>query len=225
MLTETFHLLTRPETWSGAAGLWTRVGQHLWYSLLAMAVTVVLAVPAGLAVGHTGRFRGLVIGLGGALRALPSLGLLTFLALAVPGATGHAVVPAVAVLVLLAVPPVLAGTAAGVESVDRDTVVAARAVGLSERQILLRVELPLAAPMIVDGIRSAVLQVLATATVCAYIGLGGLGRYVLDGLATRDYPTVLVGAGSVIVVALVAEGVLALVQRWSRPRMSTGGRG
>src|SRR5699024_6845859 len=126
----------------------------------------------GLAIGHTGKGRQLAIGLSGAARAVPSFGLLVFLVIVL--GVLHKPEAATITFVALALPPILAGTYSGLESVDRDVVDAARAVGMSERQILLRVEIPLALPLIVAGIRSAVLQIVATVTIAAYVGLGGL---------------------------------------------------
>jgi osmoprotectant transport system permease protein len=114
---------------------------------------------------------------------------------------------------VLAIPPLLAGAYAGLESVDRQTVDAARAIGMTEWQVLGRVEVPLALPLILGGLRSAVLQVIATATVAAYVGLGGLGRYLIDGLAVRDYPQMLAGATVVVVLALLLDGGFAVLQR------------
>jgi len=126
-------------------------------------------------------------------------------------------IPATVVLVLLGVAPLLAGIVAGFDSVERDVVYSARAAGYSEAQILTRVELPLAAPVIVGGLRSCVVQVIATATVVSYIGLGGLGRYLIDGLAVQDYPRMVAGAVLVTALALAVDLALAGVQRMVRP--------
>ena len=137
----------------------------------------------------------------GALRALPTLGLLTWFVLLVGiGLTG----PTLA-LVVLAIPPLLAGNYAGLESVDRPTIDAARAQGFTEWQVLSKVEIPLALPLLVGGFRSATLQVIATATVAAYVGLGGLGRYLIDGQAYRDYPQMV---RSVLVIVLALAGAV-----------------
>lgn len=205
--------LADPTHWAGSDGIATRVLEHLWYSVLALLVAMIVAIPLGLYVGHTGRGRGLAISLSGALRAMPSLGLLTLLAVAMALPLSLSVVPSTIVLAILAIPPLLANTYAGVEGIDPDVVDGARATGLSERQIVAGVELPLAGPMILGGIRSATLQVLATATISAYLGLGGLGRYILDGLPVRDYPKMLAGAIIVTVLALAVDGLLKLAER------------
>jgi osmoprotectant transport system permease protein len=126
---------------------------------------------------------------------------------------GIGLTPAIVSLVVLAIPPLLAGAYAGLESVDRATIDAARAIGMTEWQILFRVEVPLALDLIIGGVRSAVLQVVATATVAAYIGLGGLGRYLIDGIAVRDYGQMLAGSFVIVVLALALDALFALVQR------------
>lgn len=204
--------------WTGSEGVWLRVGEHLRYSGIALVVAAVLAIPLGLYVGHTGRGRFLAVNLTGALRAVPSLGLL-FLALMVlgPRLSGQSgvTVPVLLVLVVLAVPPILAGAYAGVEQVEPEVRDAARGMGMRGSEVLFRVEVPCALPLIVSGLRSAALQVVATATLAATVGLGGLGRFLIDGLAIRDYPQMAAGALLVAALALlvdlagaVAHGVL-----------------
>jgi len=166
-------------------------------------------VPLGLWIGHTGRWRGVAVAGSGALRALPTLGLLTWFVLLV----GVGLAGPTLALVILAIPPLLAGTYAGLESVDRQTVDAARAVGFTEWQVLRKVEIPLALPLLVGGFRSAALQVVATATVAAYVGLGGLGRFLIDGQAYRDYPQMVGGSVLVIALALVVDAVFVAAQR------------
>lgn len=205
--------LIDPINWSGSTGIPTRVLQHLWYCVLAIVLAAIVAVPAGLFIGHTGKGRGLAIGVTGALRALPSLGLLTLLAVAMGLGLRLSIVPSTIVLAVLAIPPLLAASYSGVEAVDGDVVDGARATGFNEWQIVRRVEVPLAAPLLVGGLRSAMLQVIATATLSAYLGLGGLGRYILDGQAVADYPKMLAGAILVIALALVIDVVILLVQR------------
>lgn len=195
--------------WHGPDGIPARLGEHVGYSLLTVAIASAIALPLGLWIGHTGRLRGLAIALTGALRALPTLGVLTLVVLWI----GIGLTPPILALVVLAVPPLLAGAYAGVESVDRRTIDAARGLGFTEWQVLTRVEVPLALPLILGGLRSAVLQVVSTATVAAYIGLGGLGRYLIDGIAVRDYPQTLAGSLVVVVLALALDGAFALAQR------------
>ena len=201
--------------WTGDDGVPNRLLEHLGYSALTVGVAAAIAIPIGLWIGHTGRLRGVAVGLTGAMRALPTLGLLTwFVLLAGVGLTAP-----IAALVILAIPPLLAGAYSGLEAVDRQTVDAARAMGMTELQILARVEVPLALPLLVGGIRSAVLQVVATATVGAFIGLGGLGRYIIDGQASQDYPQMVSGSILVIVLALVLDAVFVGLQK-----IAVGGR-
>ena len=214
---DAFAWIADPAHWTGPDGIPTRVGEHLAYTGLTVLIAILIAVTLGLYIGHTGRWRGISIGATGALRALPTLGLLTYLAIAFGFGIRLALIPTIIVLVVLAIPPLLAGAYSGIESVDQRTVDAARAMGMTEWQILWKVEVPLALPLIIGGIRSAVLQVVATATVAAYISLGGLGRYIIDALPVRDYTKVLVGALLVTLLALLLEGILVLVQRLTVP--------
>ena len=205
MFTSAWDYLVDPANWQGPTGIGARILQHLWYSLLAVAGAAVLAVPIGLAIGHFRRGEIVVVGAVNALRSLPTLGVLTLLVLLL----GLGLVPPILALVLLGIPPLLAGAYAGVANVDRQVVDAAEAMGMTTRQVLLRVEVPNALPLILGGLRSATLQVIATATVAAYVNLGGLGRYIFDGLALRSYDRVLVGALLVAALALIVDGLLA----------------
>jgi osmoprotectant transport system permease protein len=197
-----------PAHWAGPTGVPQRVLEHLGYTALALAFALVIALPIGALVGHTGRGGFLLVGLANGLRALPTLGLLTV----VVSLAGVGLLPPIAALVVLAVPPVLAGTYAGIRAVDPAVVDAARGMGMREHEVLLRVELPNALPIIFGGVRSAALQIVATATVAAYVAMGGLGRYVIDGLAQLDYPQVLAGAVLVAALAVVLDAVFVGVQ-------------
>ncbi|QGU05646.1 ABC transporter permease [Corynebacterium comes] len=219
-LAEAWGLIVDPANWVGPGGITQRLLDHLLYTGLAVGVALAVALPLGLWVGHTRRGADGVLAVSGALRALPSLGLLTWLTVEMSSGVRMPVVPATIVLVILAVPPLLAGIVAGVTSVPLAVTDAARASGFSERQILTRVELPLAAPGMVGGLRSCVVQVVATATIVAYIGLSGLGRYLIDGLALRDYPQMLAGALLVTALALVVDLILAFLQRQVKPKGS-----
>lgn len=220
---EMWSWLTSTSSWGGAEGIGTRLAQHVGYSLLALAFAAIIGIGVGIYVGHTGKGQGVVLGTSGILRAMPTLGLLTFLALVIPSGVTVPLLPATVVLVILAVPSVLAATASGILAIDRNTVDAAKAMGYSSRQIITDVELPLALPVLVGGIRSAWLQVVATATVSAYLGLGGLGRYLLDALAVRDYAVMLGAAIIVAALALVTDMVLAVLQKISVPAGMAGG--
>ncbi|GAA4694225.1 ABC transporter permease subunit [Kocuria gwangalliensis] len=209
LIDQALAFLTDPMNWTGAAGIPQRMLEHLGYTALTMAIALIIAVPLGLWVGHTGRGSGVVVGITGALRSLPTLGLLTLFTLLM----GLGLLPPILALVLLAIPPILSGTYSGVASVSPALVDGARAMGMTERQTLTRVEIPVALPVILGGIRNAALQVLATVTIVAYINLGGLGRYLIDGLAVRDYSRMLASVVLVAVLALAADGILALIQR------------
>ena len=211
---DALNFILDPANLSGAKGILPRLGDHLYYSGLAMLFALVVGLPLGLAIGHTGRGRAFVIAISGAARALPTLGLLFFIVLF----TGLGLWPLVAVLAILAVPPIIAGSYAGLESVNRQTIDAARAIGMTEWQLLWRVEVPLALPLIIGGVRSAALQVIATATIAGYVGLTGLGRFLIEGLAVRDYTLAIVGAILVAALALLVDGLLALTQLLVTPR-------
>ena len=194
-----FSYLLDPAHWTGSQGIPVRLLEHLGYVVLTLLIALVIAVPIGAWIGHTGRGGFLAVGLANGLRALPTLGLLVLIV----GATGLGLLGPITALVILAVPPILAGTYAGVRNVDPAVVDAARGMGMRGREVLLGVELPNALPLIIGGIRSSTLQVISTATIAAYVALGGLGRYIIDGLAVRDFPQMIAGS---ILVALLAVG-------------------
>lgn len=218
-IAEALRYLADAGNWTGPTGLGIRILQHLGYSALAVAATAVIAVPLGLWVGHTKRGSSAVVSIAGALRALPALGMITYLSVVLPNGVTVPLIPATISLVLLGSAPLLAGIVAAFESVPRDVVLSARAAGYNERQILTRVELPLGAPVLVGGLRSCVAQVLATTTVVAYIGLGGLGRLLIDGLAVQDYPRMVAGALAVTALALIVDLTFASVQRLLQPKL------
>ena len=206
--------LTTAANWTGSSGVWSRLAEHLWYTLLALLIAVVIALPIGAVIGHTGKLTGLVSFLANALRALPSLGLLILLALwGLHSLKGEIALlgPAIVVLVILAVPPILSNTYAGIATVDPATTDAARGMGMTGREVLTKVELPVALPLIMSGIRSAFLQVVATAAIAAVISLGGFGRYVIDGLAQQNYSMMVSGAILVALLAIIGDRMLALV--------------
>lgn len=199
----------------------TRLGEHLQYSLVALVLACLIGIPLGLFVGHTGRGRFAVVNVVNGARSLPTLGLLYALVLWIgPKLSGDAAwyVPALIVLVVLAIPPVLAGTYAGIDEVDAAARDAAKGMGMTGGQVLREVELPCAMPLIWSGVRSALLQIVATATIAATVGLGGLGRFLIDGQAQKDYPQMAAGAVLVALLAIVLDAVLALVQRFTLSR-------
>lgn len=206
---ETIAWLTDPKNWTGSGGIPTRLLEHLQYSALVFVIAAAIAVPIGLYIGHTGRGRVVAVAVAGALRALPTLGLLVLFALV----AGSGLMPPVWALVILTVPPLLAGTYAGISSVDGSVVDAARAMGMTELQILFRVELPNGLQVMFGGVRTAVLQVIATVSVVAYLPLGGLGRYLFDGLVLQDFPRMLGGSLLIAGLAIAVDLILAGVQR------------
>ncbi|MFD4429568.1 ABC transporter permease [Nocardia sp. NPDC058497] len=218
---DAWHYLSDGANWGGPAGIEHRLLQHLWYSFLAVALSAVIAVPLGLVIGHTRRGSALLVGFANAMRALPTLGLLTFLVLLL----GLGLIPPLLALITVGVPPLLAGAYAGIANVQADVVDASRAMGMTERQILFRVEIPNALPVMLGGLRSATLQVVATATIAAYVNLGGLGRYIFDGIGLYRYDLVLVGALLVAVLALVLDAILAAAVWVSAPGSGRLARG
>ncbi|MCI0143808.1 ABC transporter permease [Arthrobacter bambusae] len=210
---DTIAWLTDPAHWSGSDGIATRLVEHLQYSGLVLVIAAAIAVPVGLFIGHTGHGRVVAVAFAGALRALPTLGLLVLFALL----AGSGLMPPVWALVILTVPPLLAGTYAGISSVDPTVVDGARAMGMTELQILFRVELPNGLQVMFGGIRTAVLQVIATVSVVAYLPLGGLGRYLFDGLVLQDFPRMLGGSLLIAALAIAVDLVLALAQRMLLP--------
>lgn len=204
-----FGWLFDPTNWAGAQGIPQRLVEHLGYTALTLLISLVIAVPLGAWIGHTGRGGFLVVGLANGLRALPTLGLLVLLV----GAIGIGLIGPLIALVVLAVPPILAGTYAGVRNVDSAVVDAAKGMGMRGRDVLFQVELPNALPLIIGGVRSAVLQVISTATIAAFVALGGLGRYIVDGLAIRDFGQMIGGSILVALLAIVADLLLAALQK------------
>lgn len=211
--------LADPAHWSGAGGIPNRALQHLGVTALALVIAAAVALPAGVLIGHTRRGSGLVGGLTGAARALPTLGLLTLFGLAF----GIGLTAPLLALVVLAVPSLLAGAYAGVQAIDAAVPAAAKAVGFSPAQVILRVELPLSLPVMVGGIRAAALQVVSTATLAAYTADIGLGRYLFAGLKSRDYAQMLAGALLVVVITLLLELLLAACQRVATARFGRPG--
>ncbi len=215
--TQAFEWIADPANATGSGGVWARSWEHLWYTVLAVLLASVVAIPLGYLVGHTRRGRSLVVASSGAARALPTLGVVTLFGLVL----GIGLVAPLVALVLLAIPSVLAGAYAGIEAIDPRTVDAARAMGMSEWQVLTRVEIPLGLPLLLGGLRSATLQVVATATLAAYVGAGGLGRFLFLGLKTQDYPQMLASALLVVALALIMEGVFEIAERVAARRLHT----
>lgn len=201
--------LKSPAQWHGADGIPIRVLQHLGYSGLSLLVAAVIAIPLGVLIGHTGRGTFLVVNLANVWRAIPTLGFLILMVVLIGFSDLTWLVP----LVALAIPPILANTYEGVAGVDADLKDAALGMGMTQWQVVRKVELPLATPLIVLGLRTAAIFVVATATIAAYIALGGLGRYIVDGLASDNYPEVAGGAFVIVVLALLIQLLFVGVRR------------
>ena len=201
--------LFTPENWGGASGISSRLQQHLYFTLAVVAVACVLAFPAGVAIGHTRRGVAVVPMVTASARALPTLGLLTLVGLW----SGLGLVAPFCALLVLAIPPMLAGAYSGITSAEPVTVDAARAIGLSSWQVLTQVELPAAVPLLLEGLRSTTLQVVATATLAAYTADVGLGRFLFISLKTRDRAQMIGGALLVVALALVLDLLLVLAKR------------
>jgi osmoprotectant transport system permease protein len=200
--------LNDPLNWTGPRGILELGGQHLRISGLALGAALVVAVPVAAWLGHTGRGGTFTVGLANVSRAVPTLAILTIFAVTPLGFTIWAPVIALAVF---AVPPVLANTYVGIRQVDRDVVEAARAMGMTGWQVLTRVEAPLAIPLIMVGVRTAAVQVVATATLAALLGGGTLGTLIRSGFGRQEYGIVLAGAFLVTALAMLTELVLTAV--------------
>ncbi len=211
-LIDAFRLLLESETWSGPSGMGARAAEHLQYTLIAVTLSALIALPIGLAVGHFGRGKNLAVISTGVVRALPTLGVLTLVALL----TGIGLMAPMVAFITLAVPSIIAGAYSGVESVDSRVVDAARAQGMNRWQILFTVQIPLGLPLIIGGIRLAVLQVVGTAILAAYVGAGGLGAPLFLGLRTYDYPLLLAASIVVILLAILLDAAFDLAQRFTR---------
>jgi osmoprotectant transport system permease protein len=205
--------LTQAQQWQGADGIPARLIQHLEYTALAVLIAALIALPLGLLIGHTGRGAFVIVTLANFGRALPTLGLVVLAFIITSGSS----VAVLITLVVLAIPPILVNTYEGVLGVDRDVKDAARGMGMTEPQILVRAEIPIATPLILLGMRTAAIQVVATATIAAVVGFGGLGRYVIDGLARHDYAMVAGGAIVVVVLALAVQILFVGIRRLTVP--------
>jgi osmoprotectant transport system permease protein len=224
------------QSWQGGTGIPNRLLEHILLCALAVAVAAALALPLGFYIGHTGRLQLLGINLANIGRAVPSYAVMVMLLPVMLGLApvlgydpglGLRFLPVLLAMVLLAVPPILVATYAGIQRVDRDVIESSRGMGLAERQILARVEVPLASAVIVSGFRIAILQVIATATIGAYLAGGGIGRFIIDGVARRDDGMLYSGVLLVASLAIGTDVVLGWLQRRLTPpgvRLATDGQ-
>ena len=207
-------------------GIVTQLLAHIRFSAIALIIALIIAVPIGLAIGHSGRATW-VVSAANAIRSLPTVGVLVLLVVIIAPHfhgrtdTGY-LIPTEIVLILLAIPAILSNTYAGVDNVEPAVRDAAKGMGMTGAQVLFKVELPNALPLMFSGFRSATLQVIATATIASYVTLGGLGRFIYDGLAQQDYPQMIGGGVLVAALALISDLVLATIQRYVVSRGITG---
>ncbi|MGW1228767.1 ABC transporter permease [Streptomyces sp. NPDC002530] len=215
VLADAWTWLTTGAHWSGESGVAHRLSEHLYVSGVALVLSCAVALPVAFLLGHLGKGGALAVNLSNIGRAIPVFAVLALFMVSPLRNTGY--VPTVIALVLFAVPPLLTNTYVGMTEVDRSVAEAARGMGMSGRQLFLRVELPLAYPMVMTGLRSAAVQVVATATIAAMAGQGGLGRIITAGFATYNTPQVVAGALLVAVLALLVEAALLAVDRLLSP--------
>lgn len=222
VFTDAIAWMFAPEQWEGRYALPVLLAQHLALTAISVLIAAAIALPAGWLIGHTGRGREIAVAVSGAARAIPAFGLMVLLVLLL----GVLRIPEAAIItfVLLAIPSLLAGAYTGLEAIDRRVIDAARAMGMTEWQIFWKVEVRLGLPLLVGGIRSALLQVIATVTIAAYVNLGGLGWPIIQGIPLRRFDQVLGGAIIVAVLALIVDLLLATAQRAAVPRGLRTGR-
>ena len=207
---------TDPANWSGPNGIPVRTGQHIVISAAAMLIALAVALPIGLVLGHKRTGTVLATNIGNVGRAVPTLGVLIILASIT--AIGVGDTAAILALAIFAIPPLLTNTFTGIAGVDEDVRDAAKGMGMGGAMVLWRVEIPLAIPLLAAGVRTATVQVVATASLAAVVGSGGLGRYVVDGFALQDSTLIVAGAILTAAISLAAEGVMAGVQRIVTPK-------
>ena len=216
LLRATVAWLLEPSHWAGPDGIPTRLEQHVAICVVSLLVAAAIALPIGTFIGHTGRGAFVAVNLANIGRAVPSYAVMVMVlppALSVSPKYGLDVIPTFAAMTLLAIPPILVNTFTGLRQVDPDLVEAGRGMGMRERQVLLRLELPLALPIVLGGVRTAAVQVVATATLGAVLAYGGLGRYIVDGIARQEDDRLLAGVFLVAALALTTEALFALVSR------------
>ncbi|GAA1415562.1 ABC transporter permease [Glutamicibacter uratoxydans] len=215
LISDALAWIADPQQWQGGDSLQLLIGQHLMYTAWAVLIAGAIAIPLGWMIGHTGKGREAAMAVSGAARAVPSFGLLILLVLLM--GVLHKPEAALLTFVLLAIPSLLAGAYGGFEAIDRKTIDAARAMGMTEKEILFKVEIPLGLPLLLGGVRSAVLQVVATVTIAAYVNLGGLGLPIISGLNLRRFDMVLGGSLLVAALALLLDTLFMILSRWAVP--------
>jgi len=208
--------LTDPANWQGPDGIPTRVLAHILVSGTALLIALLIGLPIGLIVGHTRKGAAVAINVANIGRALPTLAVITIVlpvTVVIDNQLGFKVYPTLIALVILGLPPIIVNTYTGVSSVDPDLIEAARGMGLTERRVLSRVEIPVAIPVISGGVRAAATQIVATATLGAIFGGVGLGRFLVEGIAQNDNGMIFGGVTLVALLCVGTEGLFALIQR------------
>lgn len=218
------HWLFNSAHWSGTNGIPTRVWEHIQLSVISLILACLIAIPIALWVGHRRKGQVVTVQLANLGRSIPSLAILSVMFLiavkAWPG-LAFGFLPTIVALTLLGIPVILINTYVGIHGVDQETVEAARGLGMNGRQVLFRLEVPLAMPLIMTGLRLAAVQIVATATLAALIAGGALGRYIVDGFAQQDTPMIVAGAILVAVLAILTDLTFSLLAHVATPRTSS----
>ncbi|MFJ2703753.1 ABC transporter permease [Streptomyces sp. NPDC087428] len=222
-LAKAWSWLTTSAHWYGDDGIWTRLGQHLYLTVVCLLISCLIALPVALVLGHLGKGGALAVNISNVGRAVPTFAVLVLLLLTPVGRFGEG--PTIVALVLFAVPPLLTNAYVGMREVDQDVVRAARGMGMTGRQLLFQVEVPLALPLILTGVRIAAVQLVATATIAALAGGGGLGRIITAGFNLASTAQVVAGAVLVAAFALIVEGLFVVAQRLAPDWVRDGNAG
>ncbi|WLQ38889.1 ABC transporter permease [Streptomyces laculatispora] len=222
-LTKAWSWLTTSAHWYGGDGIWTRLGQHLYLTVVCLLISCLIALPVALVLGHLGKGGALAVNISNVGRAVPTFAVLVLLLLTPVGRFGEG--PTIVALVLFAVPPLLTNAYVGMREVDQDVVRAARGMGMTGSQLLFQVEVPLALPLILTGVRIAAVQLVATATIAALAGGGGLGRIITAGFNLASTAQVVAGAVLVAAFALIVEGLFEVAQRFAPDWVRDGNAG
>ena len=215
-VTEVVAWFSDPAHWMGPNGIPIRLLEHIAISGASLVLALAIALPVGFAIGHTGRGASVAINAANFGRALPSLAAIAIvypITVTIDPQWGFYVAPTLIAMVILAIPPILVNAYAGIQSVDRELIEAARAMGLRERQVLFEIEIPIGLSVVGGGIRSAAVQIVATATLGAIFGFGGLGRYLVDGVAQNDEGQTFGGVILVAGLAIATELGFGLLER------------
>jgi len=223
-LLEGLQWLVDPANWSGVDGIPARVWEHVQLSVIALVIATLIAVPIGLWIGHTRRGQFWTVQFANVGRSIPSLAVLSIMFLIAVKefpSLAFGFLPTIVALTLLGIPVILINTYVGIQQVDPDTVEAARGMGMNGRQVLATLEVPMAMPLIMTGLRLAAVQIVATAGLAALIAGGGLGRYIVDGFALRENDRIVAGAILVAVLSLLTDLAFSLLAKVTSPKLSS----